>query len=140
MVAIVVILAAIIAAYSFGLFSEQKTAPQASVRILSADTSANTLTLEHQGGADIILSYIKIIVEQGGNRMSYDPAGNSSSRLTAGDRMQVNTTPAGIFINGNAADYTNSGSSFSIVPGSDVTVTMIDIPSGNQVAALRIKA
>jgi hypothetical protein len=53
--------------------------------------------------------------------------------------VQVNTSTPGIYINGNAADYTNSGSNFTIVSGSDVTVSLIDIPSGNQVAALKAK-
>jgi hypothetical protein len=106
-----------------------------------SSSSPTHVKLDHQGGSDIILSYARIIVEQGANRIIYDPAGNASSRLTAGDRMQVNTSTPGIFINGNAAEYIKSGGSpFSIVSGSDVTVTMIDIPSGNQVAALRTKA
>jgi hypothetical protein len=66
-------------------------------------------------------------------------AGNASSILLAGDRVQVNTSMPGIYINGIAADYTNSGTPFSIVTGSDVTVSLIDIPSGNQVAALKAK-
>jgi hypothetical protein len=58
--------------------------PQTSLKISSTDPTY--VKLEHQGGTDIILSYARITVEQGGNRISYDPAGNSLSRLTAGDR------------------------------------------------------
>jgi FlaG/FlaF family flagellin (archaellin) len=111
-----------------------RSTPQTSLKISS--TSPTFVQLEHQGGSDIILSYARIVVEQGANRISYDPAGNSSSRSIAGDKIQVNTQTLGILINGNAAEYINSGGSpFSIVPGSDVTVTIIDIPSSNQVAA-----
>jgi FlaG/FlaF family flagellin (archaellin) len=137
MVAITVIVAANVAIFVFGI--NPTSTPQASVKITS--TSPAYVKLDHQGGSDIILSYARIIVEQGANRIIYDPAGNASSRLTVGDRMQVNTETPGISINGNAAEYIKSGGSpFIIISGSDVTVTMIDIPSGNQVAALKITA
>jgi len=138
LVAIAVILAAIIAAYSFGLFSEQKIAPQASIRIMSADTSANTLTLEHQGGGDLILSYVKVVVEQGNNRLSFDNAGNSSNRFVAGDKLRINTTA--ILLNGNLTGYsTPIGSLISTVNGVEIKVTLIDVPSAQKISDLKIR-
>ncbi len=143
LVAVAVVLAAIIAAYSFGMFSGQKIAPQASVRILSADISANTLTLEHQGGSDLILSYVKVIVEQGNNRLSFDNAGDSSDRFVAGDKMKINTSasanPNAILLNGNSTGYSTPTGSLTMQSGIEIKVTLIDVPSAQKISDLKIK-
>ncbi len=140
MVAIAVILAALIAAYSFGLFSEQKIAPQASIRIMSADTSANTLTLEHQGGSDLILSYVKVIVEQGNNRLSFDNAGDSSDRFVAGDKLKINlTSPNVILLNDNPTGLSIPPAGFSLQNGIEIKVTLIDVPSAQKISDLKIR-
>ncbi len=137
-----VILGAIVAAYSFGLFSEQKIAPQASVRIMSADTSANTLTLEHQGGGDLILSYVKVVVEQGNNRLSFDNAGNSSNRFVAGDKLKIytNLSANAIRLNDNSTTASSVPTgSFDLVSGAEIKVTLIDVPSAQKISDLKIK-
>ncbi len=142
MVAIAVILTAVIAAYSFGMFSEQKLAPQASIRILSADSSSNTLTLEHQGGGDLILSYVKVVVEQGNNRLSFDNAGNSSNRFVAGDKLQIYTNLSTNAIRLNDNSTTGSSvptGSFDLVSGAEIKVTLIDVPSAQKITDVKIK-
>ena len=64
MVAITVILAAVIAAFVFGM-GPPKQAPVASLRLTSADVAAQMLKIEHQGGADIVLKDVKFVVDNG---------------------------------------------------------------------------
>jgi flagellin-like protein len=69
MVAITVIIAANIAIFVWGM-EPPKSTPYTS--LMNSSTSPTYVKLEHQGGTDIILSYARIVVEQGGNRISHD--------------------------------------------------------------------
>jgi len=145
MVAITVILAAVIAAFVFGM-GPPKQAPQASLRTVSVNLSSPTSVLvEHQGGADIILSDTKVIVEQGSSRYTYPAAGNTTERMVAGDKLVINTnttTPGLILLNNvdtNRGTAT-TGSPYNIAAGSEVLVTFVDVPSGQQIAQMRIRA
>src|SRR5512139_3915581 len=67
MVAITVILAAVIAAFVFGM-GPPKQAPQASLRAMDpildkATTNMNTDVVEHQGGDNVDLGKAKLVVE-----------------------------------------------------------------------------
>ncbi len=146
MVAITVILAAVIAAFVFGMGTPTQ-APQASIRASSAYTTSSPtyVKLEHQGGSDITLSDVKIIVEQGSNRASYSTAGNSSSRFVAGDSLRVNTTvnttyTNGIWLNNGATVHTGFTGGFDVAAGNEVIVTLVDIPSGQQIARAAVRA
>ncbi len=142
MVAITVILAAVIAAFVFGM-GPPKQAPQASLRTVSVNlTSPTSVYIEHQGGADIILSDTKVIVEQGSNRYTYPAAGNSTERMVAGDKLTVNTNTTSIQLNGIDTNRATgpTGSPYNIAAGSEVTVTFVDVPSGQQIAQMRIRA
>jgi flagellin-like protein len=83
MVAITVILAAVIAAFVFGMGPPEQ-APQASIRMTNQSTSG--FTLEHQGGDKIQLDDINITV--GGSMLG---ASNytSTGLFTAGESMYV---------------------------------------------------
>ena len=148
MVAITVILAAVIAAFVFGM-GPPKQAPQASLRATDANLSVPTsVVIEHQGGADIILGDNKVIVEQGSNRTTYATAGNTTDRLVSGDKLTIQTGAIGsdtILLNGVPTLNTGAASSpysagYVINAGSEVTVTMIDVPSGQMIAQMRIRA
>lgn len=143
MVAITVILAAVIAAFVFGM-GTPKQAPQSSIRASSVKSGANSsVVLEHQGGADVVLGNTKLIVEQGTSRTSFDQAGNSSQRFVAGDKLKVVTEPLdSINLNGNIVNFTvtpSGSTNLMISPGSELVVTMIDIPSGQQIAKTTIR-
>lgn len=144
MVAITVILAAVIAAFVFGM-GTPKQAPQSSIRASSVETGANSsVTLEHQGGADVVLGNTKLIVEQGTNRTSFDQAGNSTARFVAGDKIKVYTNSSASYsINLNSRNITSvptiPGADMVIGQGSELVVTMIDIPSGQQIAKTTIR-
>jgi len=142
MVAITVILAAVIAAFVFGM-GPPKQAPQASLRTSTVNlTSPTSVVVEHQGGADIILSDAKIIVEQGSNRYTYPAAGNTTERLVAGDKLIVNSNTDSIKLNNVETNGASAatGTGYDIIAGSEVTVTFVDVPSGQQIAQMRIRA
>ena len=156
MVAITVILAAVIAAFVFGM-GTPKQAPQSSIRASSVtpgvagdgttNASIPNVILEHQGGADVVLGNTKLIVEQGTSRVSFDTAGNATSRFIAGDKLKVytNATPSitngAILLNGVATNYTVTTGivPIAITAGGELIVTMIDIPSGQQIAKTTIR-
>ena len=146
MVAITVILAAVIAAFVFGM-GPPKQAPQASLRTVSVynDSTNTTVKVEHQGGADIILSDTKVIVEQGNNRTTYATSGLATQRFVAGDKLIIQTnnpTTSSITLNGVVTTSTlgTPAGGFDISSGSEVTVTFVDVPSGQQIAQMRIRA
>jgi flagellin-like protein len=138
MVAITVILAAVIAAFVFGM-GPPKQAPQASIRATSTDTAAEMVTLEHQGGADITLSNVKFIVDNGTARVTITTS--NTSRYVAGDQLKVNSSTGYLILNNvNNTGITLSGSPVDIVAGNEVAVTLVDVPSGQQIAAVKIRA
>ncbi len=141
MVAITVILAAVIAAFVFGM-GPPKQAPQASLRTSSVNITGSSVTVEHQGGADIILGDAKVIIEQGSNRYTYPAAGNSTERLVAGDKLIVSSNTNSLLLNNVNTTSTTAptGIAYPIVAGSEVTVTFVDVPSGQQIAQMRIRA
>ncbi len=141
MVAITVILAAVIAAFVFGM-GPPKQAPQASLRATSVTITTNDVKVEHQGGSDIILSDAKIIVEQGSNRVQWATAGNSSTRMVAGDKLELYTSGAyNVTLNGvYMSNGSFTGTAYSTVTGQEVMVTVVDIPSGQQIAQMKIRA
>lgn len=147
MVAITVILAAVIAAFVFGM-GPPKQAPQASIRVTSVNTTVaadTSVKLEHQGGADITLSDVKLIVEQGNSRMTWDQVSTSTDKLRAGDilRVYVGSANASVRITNSTGGSLTTGSvtssPYQIQTASEVTVTMIDIPSGQQIAQGKIR-
>ncbi len=141
MVAITVILAAVIAAFVFGM-GPPKQAPQASLMATGVNTltTPTSVNLEHQGGADITLGDTKIIVEQGATRVIYATAGNSTQKFVAGDKMRINTTSSGITVNGNAMTVTTATGTADLTTGTEITVTVLDIPSAQMVAQARVRA
>ena len=141
MVAITVILAAVIAAFVFGM-GPPKQAPQASLRTSSVNLTGSSVLVEHQGGADIILSDTKVIVEQGSARYTYPAAGDTTERMVAGDKLTVNSDSDLLLLNNvnTTRTTTPTGSAYPIVAGSEVTVTFVDVPSGQQIAQMRIRA
>lgn len=140
MVAVTVILAAVIAAFVFSM-GPPKQAPQASLRAIDLDLAASTVTIEHQGGADIVLSDTKIIIEQGMNRTSYQPSGNTTDRYSAGDKLRIGSNEDILKLNNVETTHTLvPWIPYKIVSGSEVTVTFVDIPSGQQIANMKIRA
>ncbi|MDW7732219.1 MAG: type IV pilin N-terminal domain-containing protein [Methanolobus sp.] len=90
MVAITVILAAVIAAFVFGMGPPEQ-APQASLRMTNQSTSG--FTIEHQGGDKIDIGDINITVD--GNMLNAGNYTNASDGIfAAGETIYVTSTVA----------------------------------------------
>jgi flagellin-like protein len=147
MVAITVILAAVIAAFVFGM-APTRASPQASIRASQVENQTQSsvdIVLQHQGGADLILNNVKIIVEQGTNRSSWDTAGNATERFRGGDTMRIyptgysNITVNGIGMwNGTFTGPVLSGLGFMPQSGISATISIVDIPTGQLVTSATI--
>ncbi|MDO9096601.1 MAG: type IV pilin N-terminal domain-containing protein [Candidatus Methanoperedens sp.] len=147
MVAITVILAAVIAAFVFGMGTPQK-APQASMVISSTSAAADTINITHNGGDTIDLGKVKAIITQSNNRMTIDALNSTSGTVffAAGDEI-------GFWVsNFSVADNVVSKNKANIVttlttPGGGlaagqslntgiVTITLLDTDSSQQIAKI----
>jgi len=140
MVAITVILAAVIAAFVFGMGTPTQ-APQASLVISSTSSSADTVNITHRGGEAIDLLKTKAIVEQGTGRLTIATLNSSTSQfIQVGDEIGIWTsgTQSTILTINKAGGYTTgtlTGAAFGLVPGK-VTVTLIDTDSTKEIAKI----
>ncbi len=138
MVAITVILAAVIAAFVFGMGTPQK-APQASITIASASTALGNITLNHAGGDAIDLNKVKAIVD-GVNSSQHNVISllsTSTQFFAAGDNLMIQerTASQNVTLNGVALTTGTSQTNFTLVTGK-VTVTLIDTDSSQQIAKI----
>lgn len=120
MVAITVILAAVIAAFVFGM-GTPTAAPQASIVISSSSASGNYTNLTHRGGEVIDLAKTKAIVEQGTNRLTIST-------------LSANATGTNLFQVGDSVGITTYGSSIVLLNGVNQTIGSVtgqfDLASG----------
>jgi len=139
MVAITVILAAVIAAFVFGIGGTQTKTPVASLQIKSASSTTNNITISHSGGDAIDLNKVKAIIEQGTNRNEISQLNTTAQILNVGDNLVINESQNDINVYVNGAGVTNPGTnttSFDLQPGL-VTVTLIDTDSNQQIASIK---
>ncbi|HIH45002.1 MAG TPA: type IV pilin [Candidatus Methanoperedenaceae archaeon] len=146
MVAITVIIAAVIASIVFGI-GPVKSSPKTSIKAVSADATADYVRLENQGGQQFSLYDLKVIVEQSGKRIVFTRASqDASNKFLVGDALFVYTekvngmwtvTLNGISGNGIPLNPAYESGNFSIQPGTDVVVTLVDIQSGQIIAKTR---
>lgn len=140
MVAITVILAAVIAAFVFGL-GTPKQAPQVSIVISSTSTATSNITLTQRGGESIDLNKVKAIIDQGttGRNIINLLNGTSTSFFAVGDNLIIkqNQTNGGVWLNTVPQNptYQTSNVNFTLVLGK-VTVTLIDTDSAKEIAKI----
>lgn len=135
MVAITVILAAVIAAFVFGMGPGTST-PQASLQIKSAQNSTDIIQIMHNGGDILDLNKIKAVIEQGDNRNIIGLLSNTSRNFVTGDNLKIFETGPQVHANVNNINTTivfDSTGNFTLNSGK-VTVTLIDTDSSQQVA------
>lgn len=143
MVAITVILAAVIAAFVFGMGPPEQ-APQASIRgsaITSADnTTAGIIKLEHQGGDQVALTATTTKVTLNGEPVEYTITDNT---FDAGEVVYIAVDDAGVYTMGDNTttdDYVDSGTTNSIADsGETVNVKIIDVASQQMIADLSVR-
>lgn len=141
MVAITVILAAVIAAFVFGMGPPEQ-APSASIRM--TNVNGNNITLQNQGGDPIDLSKTTITVTQGDKVLRIAPINATSTindAFVGGDLIRVNTNDGKVFRNGVEENGGTTGvtGKFAIATGSQVTVTLVDTISGQMIANMNYR-
>ncbi|MCZ7392621.1 MAG: type IV pilin N-terminal domain-containing protein [Candidatus Methanoperedens sp.] len=138
MVAITVILAAVIAAFVFGMGTPQK-APQASIVITSATTSTGYINLTHSGGESIDLSKTRAIID--GNSSSYHDVisqlSNNSKFFGVGDLLAINSSSNTVVLNNVVQNpvLPSAPGNFPVGLGT-ITITLIDTASSQQIAKI----
>ena len=141
MVAITVILAAVIAAFVFGM-GPPEAAPQAAVRGSAATIGTNTtIKLEHQGGDPIIFTSANTKITMDGNDVDIatDLVTEAAKRFEAGESMYLYYN-GGILTLGNNSEATTAGPSAPIaIPGETAEVKIIDIASQQMIADLDVR-
>ncbi len=141
MVAITVILAAVIAAFVFGV-GVPKQAPTANIQFHDVDVDKNNITLRHLGGDTIDFTKTALIVTQGDNFMKYAKISKNGVTYTGGDLMRIDTNRQNhIFVNNIQCVGTNvsSGAKFKLSYDKEATVTLIDIPTGQVIANVNVR-
>ncbi|WP_440953700.1 type IV pilin [Methanococcoides sp. FTZ1] len=138
MVAITVILAAVIAAFVFGM-GPSEMAPQSSVRGSATEVNAvNSVMIEHQGGDEVVLSTANTKFLVNGNEVTY---AGVDDEFTAGERLYIGLKGAGTndyYISNVTTDTTNFTAAIG-GSGDIVEVTMIDVSSQQMIAALDVR-
>ncbi len=142
MVAITVILAAVIAAFVFGMGPPEQ-APQASLRGSAAvDNSTNVIKLEHQGGDEITLSTTNTRISVDGNTVDpYLLTSDTDLRFEAGETMYLYINSSAEYIIGTQTNMTTTDAASSNVASSGETasVKMIDVASQQMVADIDVR-
>jgi len=133
MVAVVVILAAVMSAYLFGL-APMGVAPQASIRgSVEQIHNYNCIKLEHQGGEEITLTNASIRVIVNGTAVQNLPA---SGKLTAGESCYIWLNAAGYHLSENRTEVSPN---YSLPEtGKTATVKIVDVPSQQLIADIRV--
>ncbi len=123
MVAITVILAAVIAAFVFGLGGNQAAAPTASiVAANNPDTGGYDLKIQHKGGDMLKSGEWKVSVVTVGSSPIYFVSNSTSGDISVGTQIKVNTTT------GWASNTTIDGGT-ALVANQKYDVKLVHIPS-----------
>jgi flagellin-like protein len=146
MVAITVILAAVIAAFVFGMDTPE-VSPQASLKVDDikldvGDNNNNSIYIDHQGGDKIDLSEATLTVTQGNNITKFSPMNNSEVFFEAGDLLIVNVTDtdsvdSGINLNGVHQSVVDATGFNVTSSGDDVKISVSHIPTGQIIADMK---
>ncbi len=139
MVAITVILAAVIAAFVFGMGPPEQ-APQASLRASAVvDNSTNVVKIEHQGGDEMILASTntRVVVDGNTATISSDIDTDAEKRFVAGENVYVNNHSSAYYLSltpNTTATATNMGAT-----GDTVNVKFVDVSSGQMIADMDVR-
>ena len=136
MVAITVILAAVIAAFVFGMGPPEQ-APQSAIRASAATLGANaTVKLEHQGGDAVLMTATNTLITLDGTTVSY--LGTIDTRFEAGEVQYIFTTASGAYSVTNGTTLTGVDGSVA-ASGETVTVKIIDVASQQMISDLDVR-
>jgi flagellin-like protein len=140
MVAITVILAAVIAAFVFGMGPPEQ-APQASIRASATETDTGGLSIimiEHQGGDEIVLSSTGTKITVDGNNVVYDDS--ATGEFTAGERLYLVQNDTAYAVGNTSLDADYAGTLEAIgTSGDTVNVKIIDVTSQQMIADANVR-
>jgi archaeal type IV pilus assembly protein PilA len=126
MVAITVILAAVIAAFVFGIGGQQSAAPTASiVAANNPDTTTIDLKIQHKGGDTLKGGDWKLSVVKVGDAPSFNNSA-AGSNLAVGNQISVNTTTDS---NSIITNQTVTPITVALVSGQKYDVKLVHVPS-----------
>jgi flagellin-like protein len=143
MVAITVILAAVIAAFVFGMGPPEQ-APQASIRASAADIGDNaTIKLEHQGGDQISFTSSRTTVSISGNTTTegaatYDVTGDTAN-FDAGDVMYIYYDAEDDALHLDTSNLTEGDGGAVAVSGETINVKIIDVTSQQLISDMDVR-
>ncbi len=143
MVAITVILAAVIAAFVFGMGAPEQ-APQASLKsTASTDASSlNVVVIDHQGGDAVIFDSTTTKVTFDGNEVNFgDIAGDSAlERFEAGETLYLSFDDDDDTYWLDDAENTSHTTAANIKASNSIgTIKIIDKPSQQMVADMEVR-
>ncbi|MCQ6962773.1 type IV pilin [Methanolobus chelungpuianus] len=140
MVAITVILAAVIAAFVFGMGPPEQ-APQASLRASATPIEGtggviyNGIKLEHQGGEQIVLASANTRISVNGTVVAYNTTMDNT--FDAGEILYISKASGGVFY---IDDIKNDTASTSIGgTGATASVKIIDVTSQQMIADMNVR-
>ncbi|WP_135612807.1 type IV pilin [Methanococcoides sp. AM1] len=139
MVAITVILAAVIAAFVFGM-GPSEMAPQSSVRASAeVDNSTSVVLIEHQGGDEINLASSNTRVSIAGDVVGLDLVSDDSLTFEAGETLYLyNNGTADVL--GNSTTFAAIGTPADVAASGDtINVKFIDVASQQMIADLDVR-
>lgn len=140
-VAIAVILAAVVGAFTLGIGAETtQTAPQASLTVENFDTSANNATLTHGGSDPITFSQTDIKIENSSVSITFQSGTGTDTKFRTGDTLIISSdgedgagsVDTNVLLSGSGFQYGDNklGDGAAFENGESVTITFIDQPSG----------
>ncbi|OPY25530.1 MAG: hypothetical protein A4E23_00050 [Methanomethylovorans sp. PtaU1.Bin073] len=142
MVAITVILAAVIAAFVFGMGPPEQ-APQASLRASATtitdddDNTVSAIKLEHQGGDAVYLdaTHTKILLD--GNAVNVVLADADTDALDAGEYVYIFNDDGVNFLDAQGND-TQTNLTAITATGTSTNVKIVDVGSQQMIADLKV--
>lgn len=144
MVAITVILAAVIAAFVFGMGPPEQ-APQAAVRGSAAtQNSVNAVKLEHQGGDAVIFTSAATKVSISGNSTNEGVITLNATMLAADSRFEAGEvlyifSDAGVIKLDTGTIATANADTAIALSGESINVKIIDVASQQMISDLDVR-
>ncbi len=138
MVAITVILAAVIAAFVFGMGAPE-TAPQASIKAETSSLNTGTaIELQHQGGDAIIMTNSAVKVTVDGSEIDYYNT-STSDQFEAGDSFYIVKDGSDKYTIGNQSATTANSTAAVATSGNTVEVKIIDVATQQMIADMNVR-
>ncbi|MFB6227365.1 MAG: type IV pilin [Halobacteriales archaeon] len=138
MVGITVVLAAVTGAFVLDMAnSTGETSPRASLSVSADDP--DSITIEHTGGDGLNSSETRLIVEAGGTT-TFDA--NGSDVLSVGEEATITLTASDDTVawGTNSTTYTTTGDADTFASGDEVTITIIDTTTQQQIYETTVTA